>query len=86
MKGAVTMSHTYAGSLDHTTSRIFLSISAAKGRIVFGADGYNAFPDILPPKDSLYIIVDQQYHDWYRHTNNMSLPEDYGIKVNRALQ
>ena len=86
MKGTVTMGHTYTDSLDHTASRIFWSISAAKGRIVFGADGYNAFAETLPPKDPLYIIVDQQYHDWYRHTNNMSIPEDYGIKVNRALQ
>ena len=86
MKGTVTMGHTYTDSLDHTASRIFWSIPAAKDRIVFGVDGYNSFAEILPPKDPLYIIIDQQYHDWYRHTNNMSIPEDYGINVNRALQ
>ena len=32
------------------------------------------------------MIIDQQYRDWYRHTNNVIIPEDCGIKVNRILQ
>ena len=86
MKGTVTISHTYAGSLDHTASRIFWSISAAKGHIVFGADASNAFAEVPPPKAPLSMIVDQQYRDWYRHTKNVIILEGYDIKVNRALQ
>ena len=63
MKGTVTMGHTYADSLDHTASRIFWSISAAKGHIVFGANASNVFVEAPPPKAPLYMIVDQQYRD-----------------------
>ena len=68
MKGTVTMGHIYAGSLDHTASRIFWRISAAKGYIIFGTDASNAFAEAPPPQDSLYMIIDQQYRDWYCHT------------------
>ena len=84
MKGTVTMGHTYAGSLDHTVSRIFWSTSAAKGHIVFGVDASNALTDAPSPKAPLYMIIDQQYRDWYRHAKNEIIPEGYGIKVKRA--
>ena len=80
MKGTITMGHTYADSLDHTASRFFWSILAAKGHIVFGADVSNVFAEAHPPKAPLYMIVDQQYRDWYRHTKNVIILEGYGIK------
>lgn len=38
IKGAITIGHIYTDSLDHTTSRIFWSISAEKDHIVRGVD------------------------------------------------
>ena len=59
---------------------------SCKSHIVFGVDASNTFADASPPIVLLYIIVDQQYRDWYHHTQNVIIPEGYGIKVNRALQ
>ena len=54
---------TYAGCIDHTTSRMFYALSAAEGMQLFGADVTNAFGDVPPPAQGMYILPDKAFHE-----------------------
>ena len=88
MKGSVTLGETYAGSLDQTGARIFWAATAINNYITIGADASNAFAEAPPPKDPLFVIVDQQYKDWYadRFPNEPPIPIGHVLPVQGALQ
>ena len=88
MKGSVTLGETYAGSLDQTGARIFWAATAINNYITIGADASNAFAEAPPPKDPLYVIVDQQYRDWHadRFPNEPPIPIGHVLPVQGALQ
>ena len=88
MKGSVTLGETYAGSLDQTGARIFWAATVINNYITIGADASNAFAEAPPPKDPLYVIVDQQYKDWYkqRFPDQPPIPIGHVLPVQGALQ
>ena len=88
MKGSVTLGETYAGSLDQTGARIFWAATAINNYITIGADASNAFAEAPPPKDPLFVIVDQQYRDWHadRFPNEPPIPIGHVLPVQGALQ
>ena len=88
MKGTVTLGETYAGSLDQTGSRIFWAATAINNFITIGADASNAFAEAPPPKEPLYVTIDQQYREWYqtRYPNEPPIPKGYVLPVKGALQ
>jgi hypothetical protein len=88
MKGTVTLGETYAGSLDQTGSRIFWAATAINNFITIGADASNAFAEAPPPKEPLYVTIDQQYREWYqaRYPDEPHIPKGYVLPVKGALQ
>ena len=52
------LDHTYANCVDHTSSRMFYSISAMENHVIVGADVSNAFGEAPPPKQGFYIRPD----------------------------
>ena len=52
------------------------------------ADASNAFSEEPPPQDPLFVIVDQQYRDWYadRFPNEPPIPIGHVLPVQGALQ
>ena len=59
------LDHTYAGCVDHTSSRLFYALAAAENLLVYGADVTNAFGDAPPPKQGFQIQPDKAFHDWW---------------------
>ena len=59
--------HEYASALDQTGSKMFWATVAINNYIVLGADASNAFAEAPPPKDPLYVPVDENYCNWYKH-------------------
>jgi hypothetical protein len=88
MKGTVTLGETYAGSLEQTGARIFWAASAINNFITIGADASNAFAEAPPPKEPLFVTIDQQYRDWYQERNPDAppIPKGYVLPVQGALQ
>lgn len=79
--------------MDQVGSQTFWAVSAvAKNMIVWGADASNAFAEADAPKIPLFVWIDQQYCDWYKHKypdqpDLPYLPDDYVlVPVKKALQ
>ena len=87
-RGTVTLAQTYASALDQTGAKIFWASVAINNYIVLGADASNAFAEAPPPKAPLYVRLDDNYKRWYaqRHPEKPPLPDDYVVKVQKALQ
>ena len=85
-KGTVIFGYTFAKMLDHVGSRIFWGTVAAKNLIVRGADASNAFAEASAPDIPLYVRVDTQYREWYKHKFDKDIPEGYVLPVRKALQ
>jgi dUTP pyrophosphatase len=88
MQGTVTLGETYAKSLEQTGSRLFWATSALYNFIVIGADASNAFAEAPAPKAPLYVIIDKQYREWWKHKfpDKPPIPPNSVLKVNGALQ
>ena len=58
---AVTMAHTYASCVEQPASRMFWSLTALNGMTVIGADAGNAFAEVDPPEDPIFMSIHDQY-------------------------
>ena len=85
-KGTVVFGYTFAKMLDHVGSRIFWGTVAAKNLIVRGADASNAFAEANAPDIPLYVRIDNQYREWYLKRFNKTIPPNYVLPVQKALQ
>ena len=86
-KGTVTLDETYAGSLEHTGSRIFWALTAMKNYVAVGADVSNAFAEAGAPKAPLYVYIDKQYREWYKEKTGKNInPKHTVLPVRKALQ
>ena len=87
-RGTVTLAETYAASLDQTASRVFWAATAINNFITIGADASNAFAEAPAPVAPLYVYVDEQFRQWYKHRypNRKPIPPGYVLRVKKALQ
>ena len=85
-KGTVTLAHNFAASLEQPGARTFWASSSILDMIVLGADASNAFTEAPPPKASLFVVVDQQYRDWWKSKGRGDMPLGYVLPVQHALQ
>ena len=85
-KGTVTLAHTFAACLEQPGARTFWATSAILDLIVLGADASNAFAEVPPPKAPLYVVIDQQYRDWWKSKGRGDIPLGYVLPVQHALQ
>ena len=81
MQGTATLADTYAASLDQTVSKVFWTISVAKGHIVVGADASNAFSEAPAHTAPLYLRIDTQFHAWWKSKGLQPIPDGYGVKL-----
>ena len=66
-KGSVTLAKTYAAALEQPGSRIFWATAANESMYVVGSDATNAFAEALSPVAELYVLIDEQYRQWWNH-------------------
>ena len=71
-KGTVTLAHTSAACLEQPGARSSWSSAAYFNMLVLGAD---AFAEASAPKDPLYVVVDQQFREWWRQQGQEDIPE-----------
>jgi len=81
------LDHTYAGCVDHMSSRLFYVLSAAENMLVYGADVTNAFGDAPPPKQGFQIQPDKAFHDWLTiYKKRPPIPNGHVIPVLAEMQ
>ena len=85
-KGTVTLAHTFAACLEQPGARTFWAVAALLGLIIIGADASNAFAEAPAPKAPLYVVVDQQYREWWKSKGRGDIPLGYVLPVKHALQ
>ena len=85
-KGTVVFGYTFTKMLDHVGSRIFWGTVAANNLIVRGADASNAFAEANAPRMPLFVRIDTQYREWYKHKFNKDIPPNFVLPVHKALQ
>ncbi len=66
-QGTITLGHTCANSLDAASERLFWAIVALKRLLACGADCSNACAEALPPKFPLYMLIDEDFQDWWEN-------------------
>ena len=86
LKGSVTLANTYAACLEQTAARIFWSLAATLGKLVFGSDASNAFGEAPAPKAPLFLRVDDAYRDWYEYKTGKRIPPSSYVRVKHAIQ
>ena len=85
-KGTVTLAHTFAACLEQPGSRTFWASAAFFNMLVIGADASNAFAEAPAPKAPLYVIVDQQFREWWASKGRGDIPIGWVLPVQHALQ
>ena len=85
-KGAVTLGKTYAAALDQSGCRIFYALSALKNYVIYGADATNAYAEAPPPIAKLFVKIDQPFQEWYEEKHSKSIPPNYVLPVQHAIQ
>jgi hypothetical protein len=58
------LGYTYANSLNTAGERLFWALVANENLITIGADVSNAFAKAPPPKESLYMYIDEAFREW----------------------
>ena len=67
MIGSVTVTKTYAGSLNQVASKVFwVAATINKSIIVVVVVTANAFAKAGTPKSPLFVTVDKRFHEWYK--------------------
>ena len=84
---AITMAETYATCVAQPACRLYGAITASEGLISLGADAGNAFAKAPPPVEPFYMLIDDQYHEWWVEClGNEPIPPGYVLPVQHALQ
>lgn len=80
------LDHTYAGTPDHISQRIFFAACAAENLLVYGSDASNAFAEANPPKQGINLHADRSFREWWVWKGRSPLPEGYVIPLLSAMQ
>lgn len=80
------LDHTYANSIDQTSSRIFYAIAAVENLLVFGSDVSNAFGEAPAPKQGFYIYPDKAFRAWWASKGRPPIPKGWVVPVLAAMQ
>ncbi|KAI2501046.1 hypothetical protein MHU86_13400 [Fragilaria crotonensis] len=84
---AVTLAETYATCVEQPACRLYWSLTASAGLIAMGADAGNAFAEAPPPVQPFYMIIDDQFAEWWTESEgNPPIPDGYVLPVQHALQ
>ena len=81
------LDHTYTNFMEHTSSRLFYSVSVVENFVIHCLDVINGFGETPPPKQGFYIHPDKDFHEcWTTSLNRPPLPKCTVIPVQRVIQ
>ena len=77
---------TYFSCVEHPIQQQFLALAAEKNFLLFGGDAKDAFTHSPAPEVPTYIMINNQYYEWYFHSFKKRLDKSRVLSVLRALQ
>jgi hypothetical protein len=83
----VTLAETYAACVEQPAHRMVWAIIAGLNYIGLGCDVSNAFAEAPPPKKPYFMVIDQQFRDWWDNKLKLpAIPYGYVLPVLKNLQ
>lgn len=84
---AVTLAETYAACLEQPAHRLAWALTASLNYICKGCDVANAFAEADGPEAPFYMIVDEQFQQWWtEHLKRPPIQRGYVIPIKKNLQ
>jgi hypothetical protein len=83
----VTLAETYATCVEKPAHRLMWSLIAALSYVGLGCDVSNAFAEAPAPKEPFYMVVDEQFRDWWKNClGKPPIPQGWVIPILKNLQ
>ena len=77
---------TYSSCIKHPIQRQFFAPAAKQNFLLFGGDAKDAFAHSPAPEVPTYIMIDNQYYEWYFHRFKKKSDKSRVLPVLCALQ
>ena len=83
----VTLAETYAACVEQPAHRLTWAIIAGLNYVGLGCDVSNAFVEAPPPKKPYFMVIDQQFRNWWENKLHLpSIPYGHDLPVLKNLQ
>jgi hypothetical protein len=87
LKGCgIAIAQHYTSCISQPGMRIFWAIVAIRGWVAVGADAINAFSQATPPKEPMFLRIDDQMAKWLEETTGKQPDRTLVLPVRCALQ
>ncbi|KAI2505295.1 Reverse transcriptase (RNA-dependent DNA polymerase) [Fragilaria crotonensis] len=72
------LANTYSSCIEQPCMRLFFALCAHEGYVSLKVDATNAYANSPPPNQPTFVVIDDQYADWYlaRHVSIKELTRD----------
>ena len=80
------LSKTYSSCVEHLIQRRVFALAAEQNFLLFGGDTKDAFAHPPSPEVPTFMIIDNQYYEWYFERFKIKLDKSRVLPVLRALQ
>ena len=80
------LAKTYASCVKHPIQQQFLTLAAKQNFLLFGGDSKDAFAHSPAPEVLTFMMIDNQYYEWYFHHFKKKLDKSRVLPVLCALQ
>jgi hypothetical protein len=80
------LANTYSSCIEQPCMRLFFALCAHEGFTSLKVDATNAYANSPPPNQPTFVVIDDQYADWYLARHEVTIPRDMVLPVQHALQ
>ena len=80
------LAKTYSSCVEHPIQRQFLALAAQQNFRLFGGDAKDAFAHSPSPEVPTFMMIDNQYYEWYLNRFKIKLDKSRVLPVLCALQ
>ncbi len=80
------LANTYSSCIEQPCMHLFFALCAHKGYFSLKVDATNAYANSPPPNQPTFVVIDDQYADWYLARYKVAISRDMVLPVQHALQ
>jgi hypothetical protein len=79
------LANTYSSCIEQPCMRLYFSLFAFEGFTSLMVDATNAYANSPPPNQPTFVVIDEQYADWYLRRHGRVVSKDMVLPVQHAL-
>ena len=80
------LANTYSSCIEQPCMRLFFALCAHEGFTSLKVDATNAYANSPPPDQPTFVVIDDQYADWYLARHGVAISRNMVLPVQHALQ